>query len=295
MSERILRCAPGLLLSIAAGCAPGPAPPTSLLGAPLTPMPLADDVRADRAAKLEEAIIWYGRRLAYLGEYDEAIAVYTDGLRRFPDSYRLLRHRGHRFITLRRIDEAIADLSRAAALAANAPDEVEPDGLPNRRNQPTSTSHTNIFYHLGLAHYVKSEYEDALVACGRCLSFAKNDDMRCATRYWMYLTQRRLGNDAAAATVLAPVTADMDIIENTSYHQLLLLYKGMLTPEEVAGGDSAVGAAIDDATMAYGIAMWHELRGDHAEARRRFERIVAGDAWPAFGHLAAEAELARAE
>ena len=48
-----------------------------------------------------EATTWYGRRLAYLGRYEEAIRIFSHGLVHHPTDARLLRHRGHRWITLR--------------------------------------------------------------------------------------------------------------------------------------------------------------------------------------------------
>ncbi|MHC4127391.1 MAG: tetratricopeptide repeat protein [Planctomycetota bacterium] len=282
---------------------------TSLLGRPLYPSPLdraalitrgldlADAQVAFREDPLaEQNIIWFGRRLAYIGRYRQAIAVYSDGIILHPGSYKLLRHRGHRYITTRRLDDAIDDLSRAAALIEDVPDEPEPDGLPNARNIPTSTSHTNIYYHLGLAHYLKGEFAPALEAYRRCLAFAANDDMTCATVYWLYLTLRRLGSDDEAATVLEPVHADMDIIENFAYHRLLLLYKGELTLQQVlqgAGDPGPVGVAVDEATLAYGLGAWHLLNGDLDQAYAVFHEIVEDRAWPAFGHIAAEAEIGR--
>ncbi|HEU4476994.1 MAG TPA: hypothetical protein VFR80_00670, partial [Pyrinomonadaceae bacterium] len=86
-----------------------------------------------------EAATWFGRRLAYLGRFSEAIAVYSSGITKFPRDARLYRHRGHRYITLRKFDLAIADFQKAASLIKGLPDEVEPDGQPNARNIPTST------------------------------------------------------------------------------------------------------------------------------------------------------------
>jgi tetratricopeptide (TPR) repeat protein len=305
------------VVSLLAGCRAGPqgaiAKPAreaiSLLDRPLYPPPLDPDTRARREDELrraeaayrqdpldEQNIIWLGRRLAYLGRYNDAIAAYNDGLALHPSSYKLLRHRGHRYISIRHFDDAIADLSRAAALIVNVPDEVEPDGLPNARNIPTSTSHTNIYYHLGLARYLKGEFGRALDTYRQCLAFSANDDMRCASSYWLYLTLRRIGRDDEAAAVLDPVTTDMDIIENFTYHKLLLLYKGELSLPKVldpAETPSPVGAAIDDATLAYGIGAWHLVNGRRETALEVFGAIVEGEAWPAFGHIAAEAELAR--
>ena len=239
----------------------------------------------------EGTIIWLGRRLAYLGRYHQAIAVYTDGLSRHPDSYKLLRHRGHRYLTVRRLDDAIADLQRAGRLILGVPDEIEPDGLPNARSIPRSTSHSNIYYHLGLAWYLKGRFEQALAAYRRCLEYSANDDMRCATSYWLYLTLRRLGRDREAAAVLEPIGADMDIIENFTYHELLLMFKGARSIQQVLGSLSA--ESIDDATGRYGVGAWHLVNGEQETALEIFQGITSGPSWPAFGYIAAEAELAR--
>lgn len=111
-----------------------------------------------------ENLIWLGRRTAYLGRYKEAIGIYSEAIKKFSDDARLYRHRGHRFLTLRCFDDAIEDFKKAAKLIRGKPDEIEPDGLPNARNVPTSTLQSNIWYHLGLAHYLKGDFRGALSA-----------------------------------------------------------------------------------------------------------------------------------
>src|SRR5687768_8088235 len=59
-----------------------------------------------------EKIIWLGRRLAYPGRFKEAIDVFSEGIRKFPKDARFYRHRGHRYITLRRFDLALRDFKR---------------------------------------------------------------------------------------------------------------------------------------------------------------------------------------
>ncbi len=244
----------------------------------------------ERSPDDADAIIWLGRRTAYLGLYNEAIDIFSQGIEKHPGDARMYRHRGHRFISTRRFDRAIEDLSRAAELVRGTPDEVEPDGQPNARNVPTSTLQSNIFYHLGLAHYLKGDFESALRAYRACLDVSRNPDMLVATSHWLYMTLRRLGRDEEAAAALEPITADMDVIENTSYHQLLLMYKGEIE------ADSLWNATTDDpsgSALAYGVANWHLYNGRRPQAETAFRRIVSGAGWAGFGHIAAEADLAR--
>ena len=109
-----------------------------------------------------DSIIWLGRRMAYLGRYKDAVRVFSSGSVLFRNDARFFRHRGHRYLTLRCFDDAIRDFERAAELIKGKPDEVEPDGLPNAKNIPTSTLQSNIWYHLGLAYYLKGDFVKAL-------------------------------------------------------------------------------------------------------------------------------------
>lgn len=276
----------------------------SLLGEELRAPELTDERRAELERQLAEAraayerdptdadaIIWLGRRTAYLGRYREAIAIFTEGIAKHPGDARMYRHRGHRFITVREFDAAIADLERAAALVRGKPDEVEPDGMPNAYGIPTSTLQSNIWYHLGLAYYLKGEFEAALEAFRACMEVATTPDMHVATADWLYMTLRRLGRDEEAAAVLEPITADMQILENHAYHRRLLMYKGELPPDSLLAGDAS--ETLQMATQGYGVGNWYLYNGDRERAREIFERVVSLGNWPAFGHIAAEAELAR--
>lgn len=252
------------------------------------------EARAEYEASPDDAdaIIWLGRRTAYMGKYRDAIAIYTDGIEKHPEDPRMYRHRGHRYISVRRLDDAIADLQRAAELTAGAQDEVEPDGLPNARNIPTSTLQSNIWYHLGLAHYLKGDFESALAAYRECMKVSGNPDMLVATSHWLYMTLRRLGRDDEAAAVLDPISAAMDIIENDSYHQLLLMYKGQLSAEELLQQAGATDG-LENATLGYGIGNWYAYNGQPKQGEDVLRNILSGPQWAAFGYIAAEADVAR--
>jgi len=278
---------------------------TSLFGQPLFSPPMAGAQKARLEADLAraeadlaahpdsaEAAVWVGRRLAYLGRYRDAIAAYTKGIAINPDDPRLYRHRGHRYITVREFDRAIIDLAKAAALVKGKPDEVEPDGAPNAENKPRSTLQSNIWYHLGLAYYLKGDFTSALQMYREGMKVsAVNDDMLVATSDWLYMTLRRLGRDAEAKAVLEPIRERMDVIENEAYHQRLLMYKGLRTPESVLNLNTADDIQI--ATQGYGVGNWYLVSGDVRKAREIFEKVTSGRAWAAFGCIAAEADLKR--
>lgn len=280
-------------------------------GRPAQPVVLSEEKRAEFEANLaaakaayeaspddESALIWYGRRLAYLGRFDEAIEVYTKGLKRHKDSVRLLRHRGHRYITIREFDKAVNDLQRAADLIEqrSLPDEIEPDGLPNARNIPLSTLHDNVYYHLALARYLRGEFAMAAAAWRTGLERVKpNDDMLVAYTFWLFLAESRAGEGERAMGRLPAITPNLDIIENAAYWRVLRAAKEEMTPEEAlaAATGGPEGAGTDNATLLHGLGALALVRGDQAGARELFERCIATPNWPAFGFIAAETELAR--
>jgi tetratricopeptide (TPR) repeat protein len=276
---------------------------TSLLGKPLisTPAPesardrLESDLASARAA-LErapndaDARIWVGRRLAYLSRYRDAIAVFTEGVERFPKDARFLRHRGHRFITVREFDKAIADLERADGLVAETPDQIEPDGQPNARNIPLTTLQSNIRYHLALAYYLKGDFAKAAPVWQRARDAVRNPDNLVSATHWLYLTLRRLGRAYEAARALDGIAPGLDVVENGSYYSLCQLYKGLRSADDVM---KAAGGGSSGAAVVYGVAVWHDLNGRTVEAAALRRQLVDGSEWAPFGVIAAEADLAR--
>ncbi len=237
-----------------------------------------------------DSIIWYGRRIGYTGAFQEAVDIYTNGLRIHPNEPHLLRHRGHRYISLRRFPWAIADLEQARAIVAGTPDEVEPDGQPNARGIPTSSLHSNIRYHLALAYFVTGEYGRALPVWAEDVKLARNVDTRVASTYWWVLTLAHLGRHAEAKAALAEVRADWDVIENGSYHRLLLWMKGELAESALLVGNPS---PLERQTVGNGIGQWHAANGRPGEARRAWEAVLATGPSASFGFIAAEQGLAR--
>lgn len=234
-------------------------------------------------------IVWLGRRIAYLGDYKKAIDIYSKGIDLFPDNARFYRHRGHRYVSTRQLDKAIDDFKKAAELIEDKEDIVEMDGIPNAQNIPLSTLHNNIWYHLGLAYYLKNDLPNAFEAFKACLKSSNNDDMQVATRHWLYMIARRMELTEEAQNVLEPIHKEMTIIENEAYFNLLLFYKGELTIDEVAGNNSTGSSE----AAKYGIANWYHYNGDIEEASKRYQQLIDSGNWAGFGYIAAEADLNR--
>ena len=81
----------------------------------------------------------------------------------------------------------------------------------------------------------------------------------------------------------------MNVIENMSYHNLCLLYKGELSVEDLldAGDGSPAGGAV-----LYGAANWLYVNGNVERADELLNELVTSPSWSAFGVIAAEADLA---
>lgn len=308
-------CLAILVASLAFACRPSPKPAPvftpgqdstswetiGLLGDTLYPPTVEPDVRHRSDSLLEVAlqdfladstdldnIIWLGRRLAYLHRYRDAIRIYSHGLHHHPDSPELLRHRGHRYLTLRRLDDAIRDLRNATVLADVRPVTIEPDGLPNKLDIPLSNLQFNCWYHLGLAYYLTGDNDATENAFAACTRYADNPDLLVAATYWRYLSRLRSGDTTFAKRLLEPIHPDLEIIENDEYLTHLLRFKGEnSTPTDTSR------EAVRLATSAYGLACYEEYQGSKAEAARIRRQLLATGAWPAFGYLAAEADSAR--
>ncbi len=149
----------------------------------------------------------------------------------------------------------------------------------------------DIWYHLGLAHYLKGEFNLAFEAYQNCLKEAEDDDAKIAISNWLYITLRRLGKKEAARTVLDGITEDMEVVENQSYYNLLLFYKGLISEEKII--TTAETSDLDLATSGYGLGCWYLYNGNTVKSRAMFKDIVNTRYWPAFGFIAAEAELYR--
>jgi tetratricopeptide (TPR) repeat protein len=296
-----------LVLTGVVACDAGDGPPadpdlqgTSLLGEPLIAFPDTGQTLADARAGAAEAPesmdahLELGRALAALFRYREAQDVYSLAHDVDPEDWRPLRFRGHRHISLRQFDRAVADLEEA------------------RERAPYSF---DVAYHLGLALYLSGDFEAAAAEYGSCLELAADaealaleasgalgegfrscmsmrdsDDTRVALLDWYWRALNRAGREEEAAGLLTGVSRDMDVTANTAYHHLLLHYRGEIGEDELLAG---AGDIYRLETVGYGLANRRLLDGDTAGALALLAEVAEDSQWPGFGRIAAEADLVR--
>ena len=201
-------------------------------------------------------------------QFREAIQTFTRGLAIEPDNPMLYRWRGHRYLSVRELDRATADL--------------------NRGFQLDSTNY-GILYHLGILRYARGDFAGAADAFARAQRRAPEAGELAGSTDWLWMSLMRAGRAADARAMLERRPDSLPV--TNAYSRRLKLYRGEIGP------DSALTAAdtadVQAATLSYGIGNWYLVRGDTARARQWFDRSIRSGGWPAFGFIISEIELRR--
>lgn len=235
------------------------------------------------------AWIQYGRMQAAAGHFRSALETFEVGVKKFPEDARMYRHLGHRYITVRRFPDALRALEKSAKLAENVPDEPE---IPTKAGSPQlDTFKQNVYYHLGLAHFLLGDFERAGNAWMKCADYSKNTDSICSATHWTWVALARAKNFKQAQTLLAALPADLEVLEYKAYRDLCLLYRGDFDGD--AHFASLDATSVDYATFGNGLGQWHLANGRVDRAREVFTALAKAEAWMAFGRICAEVELKR--
>ena len=237
----------------------------------------ADEGLAQIEAKLAEnpddASLWMekGLALADASLYREAGECYARAISLEPFNGILYRHWAHRMLSQWRFADACAGFTLASRL------------IPEN---------WDVWYHLGLSHFLLGEYEKAAEAYQRCLDLSKTDDEYIAIVDWYYMTERRLGNKEKADALLDYVGEDPEYGDNFDYFQRVRMYKGELTPEEVLPLDDLKDMdVLDIVTRGFGVANFYHVNGEQEKADKIVDAVLEkgdeGECYFAFGYLAA--------
>lgn len=293
-------CKPNNALKIDDAAKPAADPGMTLLGTPLREPGWSPEVKArlekdlaiaqavmEIAPEREDSYIWLGRRYGYLTRWSEAIDVFTKGLEKFPDSYKLLRFRGRHLARYRQLDRAIADYRRAAELVEDVQDSYEPDGIINARHQYLGSYRANIHYYLGQTSFATGDYETTLAGMARSSRepLVQHDDRLVATTYWRYLALRKLGRHDEARAELQNVAQGLELVENFTYYKGVQFFQGLYTKEELMPEA--------DVIIKFAISMDHHFKGEQDMAEAIWQEMVDESAqgfWPAETELLAARE-----
>ena len=198
----------------------------------------------------------------------EAVQTFTRALAIAPNNPMLYRWRGHRRISIRDFDGAMADLTRGYGL---------------------DSTNYGILYHLGVLRFVRGDFNAAADAFARAQPRAPDAGELAGSVDWWWMSLQRAGRSAEADAMLARRLDSLPI--NNAYARRLKLYRGEIAPEAlIAASDTG---DVDVATLSFGLGNWYLIKGDTARARTQFMRSIKSGGWPAFGFIASEAELAR--
>ena len=198
----------------------------------------------------------------------EAVETFTRGLQGMPNDLMLLRWRGHRHLSVREFDQAMADLTRGYSL---------------------DSSNYGILYHLGVLRFALGDFHAAASAFARAQPRAPNAAELAGATDWLWMSLQRAGRGAEAVAMLA--RRPDSLATPAAYAKRLRMYRGEITPEQLfAPSDTS---DVDVATLSYGLGNWYMVKGDTAKARAAFQRSIASGGWPAFGFIVSEQELRR--
>ena len=239
------------------------------------------DVSPDR----ESSFIWLGRRLGYLGRYSDAVKVFSTGLEKFPQSYKLYRFRGRHRARNRDFSGAIADYEMGLQNMEGTPDSFEPDGIANAIDLTISTYRNNLHYYLGQTSFAIGDYQrmyDELEKSTQSPIALAFDDHQVAVTFWQYIALKKLGDLESAQRILASLTLEPKLIENHSYFKAVKVLQGKSSEAEIlTNGDSLAKFAL---------AMTKIFSGNKARGRTILQSIVNENA---LGYWPAEVELTR--
>jgi tetratricopeptide (TPR) repeat protein len=212
------------------------------------------------------------------------VEAFDQGLKVFPNSYKLYRFRARDLTRARQFERALADYRKALELMGDTPDSFEPDGMPNRVGLTISTYRGNIIYYHAQTSFATGSYRDVVEGMKQALALAPDfarDDMRVPTAYWTYIALRKLGQHDQARIAIDAIEPGLKLIENDIYYQAVQIMQGRLQPADVG--------PTKDSTIKFAIAMERRFAGDEAGARAMLREIISENAQ---GHWPSEVELA---
>jgi len=215
-----------------------------------------------------ERIIQLGVAQSGVRQFREAIQTFSRGLAIEPNNPMLYRWRGHRYLSVRELDRAMADLTRGFQL---------------------DSTNYGVLYHLGIVRFARGDFAGAADAFSRAQRRAPEAGELAGSTDWLWMSLMRAGRAGEARAMLERRPDSLPVAN--AYARRLKLYRGEIGPDSVF--TPADTADVQVATLSYGLGNWYLVRGDTARASQWFDRSVRSGGWPGFGFIVSEIELRR--
>lgn len=275
-----------------------PVEATSFLGTPLYQQAIDSELDENLKAQIQELeksttlseddYIALGGLQASRRHYQDAIKAYSKGLEEFPESYKLRRHRGHRYMTVRELELAIVDFTESVGL-------IEQSDVREHEYDAKGKAHGTyehwVWYHIGLYYYLHGDYETAAGAFERCVDTAETGDMLIGVSDWLYNIYRRMGQDEKAELLLSRIPVDIEVDTTYPYYKRVMLYKGEFTPDDILDNNKPIEEWNGrDMTVAYGLGNWYAYQGKSDKADALHKAVIKTPFWSTWAYLAAEKE-----
>lgn len=216
-------------------------------------------------------IVALGTAQAGVRDMRGAVVTFTKGLEAHPNNALLYRWRGHRHLSLREFDAALADFA---------------SGLK------TDSTVYGIWFHLGIVKFVRGDFNGAADAFTRAQPRAPDSGELAGSTDWLWMSLSRAGKHAEAQAMLDRKPDSLKVADpEYAYVKRLRMYRGQVKPEALITTTDT--ADVQQATLNFGLGNYYIVKGDTAHAKQAFERAVRSGGWPGFGFIVSEAELKR--
>lgn len=235
----------------------------------------------------ESSYSWKGRREGFLGNYAEAVEIFTEGMELFPESYALYRYRGYHLIRNYQFDEGIADLRRAEQLIESVNVEPVQEGIPGKSNFSPSTFKRNIYFYLAQASMATGDYATVIDYMDKAFEaneLRDEDDFLVSTSFYKYMAMRKIGRHEEAEEMIKAVPRGLDIISNFDYYEAVQFLQGRYSRERFLERADSLGK--------YAIGMIDHFNGDNADAKEIWTVVTNNNHK---GYWLAEVELLNLE
>lgn len=212
-----------------------------------------------------------GQALRQAEKFEKAISNYSQGLSYLPFEMLLYRFRGHTYLNLGNIKQALSDFSLALRI---------------------SPENWDCLYHFGVAAYIDRDFKRASMCFEKCIKVSDDADLLSAASAWLWCTYIRSDQPLLAQKVLDDYPRDIVTTEySAGYSDRMQVYIGNKESKEVL----AYAETLDDhmfATYAYGLGLWFETHGDTDLAHRVYQNITQrNEKWFGFAEHAAQRRL----